>query len=513
MQRDGANTSLWQHQVEDYPSRQGSLDGQQFDVIIVGGGVTGITTALQLQKAGKKVLVAESHHLCFGTTGGTTAHLNSFLDKSYDDIEKDFGEDAAQLVVSATGKALELYRSNIEEYQIDCDYRQKDGYLYAVTDEQSEKLDSIFEASVRAGVEVVRSERIPVPVEFKKAIVYREQAQVHPAKYVYGLAKAFEAAGGVIMQNCHVNDVVESDEMVVADTSLGPVKGTYLIYATHIPPGINLLHFRCAPYRSYAIAVELKSGDYPDGLAYDMFDPYHYYRTHETADKKYLVIGGEDHKTGHEKFTDSCFAQLEAHARSYFDVGTVAFRWSSQFFEPADGLPYIGLLPGSTGNILVATGYSGIGMICSHISALLLTDLIMKKENAYAALFNPNRVKPVAGFANFVKENVDVVTEFFEKRLEAEKIEGLNELAPGEARVVRYEGKKLAVYKDPQGKVYAVNPVCTHAKCVVSWNGSEKSWDCPCHGARYDLDGKVLTGPARKGLEPVSIDVFHKHST
>jgi Rieske Fe-S protein len=201
--------------------------------------------------------------------------------------------------------------------------------------------------------------------------------------------------------------------------------------------------------------------------------------------------------------SENCFRKLEAHARENFDVKEVTHKWSSQYFEPADGLAYIGLLPGSEGNILVATGYSGNGMTYSHIAAILLTDLIHKKENAWAALFNPNRVKPVAGFANFVKENADVVAQFINKRISSEKIEELSEMAPGEGRVVKYEGNKLAIYKNESGKVFALNPVCTHAKCIVDWNDTEKSWDCPCHGARYGIDGQVLTGPAHKGLEVV----------
>jgi glycine/D-amino acid oxidase-like deaminating enzyme/nitrite reductase/ring-hydroxylating ferredoxin subunit len=491
--------------MEAYTPRPATIDGRQFDVIIVGGGATGIATALQLQKGGKRCLVAEAQTLCFGTTGGTTAHLNTFFDTTYDQIRSDFGEDAIHLVANATQRALELYRTNIETYNLDCGYSEKDGYVYARDEAQLKELDKLYEASKAAGVDVSYTDRIPVPVDFLKALVFRDQAQVHASRYVYGIARAFEEAGGVIAQGCFVDEVVEEEGRVTVATSLGGVQAQYLIWATHIPPGVNLLHFRCAPYRSYAIAVKLKSDPYPDGLSYDMYDPYHYYRTQEIDGEYYLIVGGEDHKTAHETNTEACFNKLEAHTRKYFPVAEVAFRWSSQYYEPSDGLAYIGLLPGSKGNILVATGFSGNGMTYSHISALLLTDLIQQKENAWAALFNPNRVKPVAGFANFVKENADVVAQFVGKRISAETLTELADLAPGEARLVKYEGKKLAIYKDPEGRVHALNPVCTHAKCIVDWNNAEKSWDCPCHGARYDIDGKVLTGPARKDLERVEL--------
>jgi glycine/D-amino acid oxidase-like deaminating enzyme/nitrite reductase/ring-hydroxylating ferredoxin subunit len=450
-------------------------------------------------------LVAEAQNLCFGTTGGTTAHLNTFLDTSYDQIEKKFGEDAAQLIAKATTQALELYRSNVEECQIDCGYEQKDGYLYSQDEKQTEELKSIFEASKRAGVDVAYTDRIPVPIEFEKAIVYHEQANVHPSRYVYALAKAFEEKGGVIVQNCTVKKFT-GDKVLEVETSQGTISTRTLIWATHIPPGVNLLHFRCAPYRSYAIAVTLNDDAYPDGLAYDMYDPYHYYRTQTIDGKKYLIVGGEDHKTAHEENTEGCFNRVEAHVRKYFDVKEVAFKWSSQYFEPADGLAYIGHLPGNPGNVLVATGYGGNGMTYSHIAAIMLTDLITKGESEYAKLFDPDRLKPIAGFANFVKENADVVKEFIGKRLSKEKLSELSELAPGEAKLVKYEGKSLALYKDEQGELHAVNPVCPHAKCSVGWNSAEKSWDCPCHGSRFSADGELLTGPAREGLEVIEIE-------
>ena len=218
-------------------------------------------------------------------------------------------------------------------------------------------------------------------------------------------------------------------------------------------------------------------------------------------------MGGEDHKTAHQENTEECFRSLEVHTRKHFAVDHVVARWSSQYFEPSDGLAYIGNLPGNPENVHVATGYSGNGMTYSHIAAITLSDQILKGSSPYTEIFNPNRIKPVAGFANFVKENLDVVKEFIGKRVSQEKLEGLAELAPGEGKVVKYEGTSLAMYKDDNGKVYALNPVCTHAKCVVGWNTAEKSWDCPCHGARYDINGNVLTGPARQGLEVVELDL------
>ena len=505
MKRDGATKSLWQD-IADYTSKQSTSGINTFDVLIAGGGITGITTALLLQKAGKSVAVAEAHSLCFGTTGGTTSHINSFFDTSYDQIESDFGADAAQLVSKATRQARELFRSHVTAYNINCGFEEKDGYVYAQTAEQADELDKMIDASKKAGADVDYVQEIPIPVQFQKAIRYRGQAQIHPTRYVEALAKAFEEAGGVILQNCAVDKFENEDGVLRIETGHGTISARNLIWATHIPPGINLLHFRNAPYRSYAISVKLNNDAYPDALAYDMYDPYHYYRTQDIDGEKYLIIGGEDHKTAHEENTNACFNDLVAHARKLFDIKEITHHWSSQYFEPADGLAYIGHLPGNPENVYVATGYGGNGITYSHIAAITLSDLITKGQSEFADLFSPGRIKPIAGFTAFVQENADVVKEFVAKRVNVEKIDGLSELAHGEAKVVKYEGETVAIYKDENGGVHALNPVCTHAKCVVGWNRAEKTWDCPCHGARYDINGEVLTGPARRGLEKVELE-------
>lgn len=505
MKRDGATISLWQHTVPDQ-SFTGSIGPTTYDVLVVGGGITGITTALLLQKAGRNCLVAEARTLCFGTTGGTTAHINTFFDNSYDVIQSDFGHDATRLLAKATNQSRDFFRQHVEEYGIDCGFAEKNGYLYAVDEEQAAKLDKIYNASKDAGVAIAYTDSIPVPLPFVKAVVYPRQAQVHPTRYVLALANAFTALGGTIVENCLVENYDKDSEVLRVKTGSGIIRAKAMVYATHIPPHINLLHFRNAPYRSYAIAVTLNNQAYPDGLAYDMFDPYHYYRTQHIDGQDYLIVGGEDHKTAHEVNTEACFNDLIDHTRKHFDVAAITHRWSSQYFEPSDGLAYIGHLPGAAGNVYVATGYGGNGITYSHIAALTLADLITKGESEYADLFKPGRIKPVAGFEAFVKENADVVAQFVGKRLGAGKISELADIAPGEGRLVKYEGSTVAIYKDETGKIYALNPICTHAKCVVDWNLAEKTWDCPCHGARYDLNGNVLTGPAHRGLEKINVE-------
>ncbi|MBC7452085.1 MAG: FAD-binding oxidoreductase, partial [Cytophagales bacterium] len=276
MKRDGACTSLWQHSMPEYRSKTKTLPKQAFDVIIVGGGITGLTTALQLQKAGKKCLLAEAHTIGFGTTGGTTAHLNTFMDTPYYRISENFGKEAAGQIASGSLAAIDLIKTNIKQYSIDCGFEHTPGYIFAQNEEQNKELEDIFHSTSKAGVDIGACDFIPVPVPFTKALLIKDQAKFHPAHYIYALAEAFEDEGGMLIQGCRVTAHEEKPEGLQVSTSLGTLTASNVIYATHIPTGINLLQFYCAPYRSYAIAVKLTDGMYPVGLAYDLEDPYHY---------------------------------------------------------------------------------------------------------------------------------------------------------------------------------------------------------------------------------------------
>lgn len=495
---------MWQDTANSYPVQSNEIQKAEFDVAIVGGGITGITLGLLLQTQGRKCIILEAKNLCFGTTGGTTAHLNTLLDNPYSSIIKDFGKENAQLVARAASEAVALIESNVFAYKIDCGFEKTSAYLFSQDEKQTKELNDIYDACNDVGVESTFSSGIPVPFNFRKALAVPGQGKFHPVRYVHSLAKAFEDLGGIILEQCRVTGV-EEDEIISVETTIDKVKAKSLVYATHIPPGINLLHLRCPAYRSYAMAVKLQDQNYPSGLSYDMYDPYHYYRTQEVDGEQYLIVGGEDHKTGENTNTNKCFLQLESHIRSNFQVAEISHRWSSQYYEPVDGLPYIGKLPGARENVFVATGYGGNGMTYSHVAALELSDIILGKGSRYADLFSPGRIKPVAGFAEFVKHNTDVVSQFVGKWFATERLEEFSSLAADEGKVVKLNNETMALYKDQKGSLHAVNPTCTHMKCSVAWNAAEKSWDCPCHGARYSIEGEVLNGPADANLELIEL--------
>lgn len=508
MKRDGSLPSCWQ-ETPGYKPFNRYNPTTEFDVVIIGGGITGITTALLLQTAGKSCLLTEARNIGFGTTGGTTAHLNTLLDTPYYTISKNFSEDNAKLVHQAAIEAVDQVRKNIETYSIDCTFEEKTGYMFSPRKELDKELEKIVDGSVAAGVDMEFVNENPVPVPFTSAARFSGQAQFNPMEYVHALAQAFEKAGGVILLENPVKEVKEENVLHVY-SSRGIIKAKNVVYATHTPPGINLLHLRLVPWRSYAMALRI-NGEYPDALVYDTEDPYHYFRSQEIDGVTYLIAGGEDHKTGHEENAEKSFLNLEAYLRKHFDIEEIKWKWSSQYYETVDGLPYIGHFPMHPDNIYVATGFSGNGMTYGTLSAIILRDLITTGKSQYEKLFDPNRLKPIAGFAEFASAAADVVGNFIKKPFSFEKIEGLVDLAPGEGKIVKYEGQKIALYKDEDGKVYGLSPTCNHMGCSINWNTAEKSWDCPCHGSRFNMYGEMITGPAVKDQERIVIEQPEHH--
>ena len=505
IQRDAKTKSLWQENdiSQSLGRSESDASSRTFDVVVVGAGITGLTTALLLQEEGLSCAVTEARTLGFGTTGGTTSHINTMLDTSYDIIERDFGLDNARLVAAATMESIASIYNTIKKYNIDCDFSFRDGYLFAGNEEEAQSLKDILSASKRVGVDVVEADHLPIPLDYQSVIVFKNQAQIDPIKYISGLLNAFISKGGVFIENNKVQETKLEEEVHTLNCERLNLRARKVVYATHIPPGINILHLRCAPYRSYVLAAQLEEGC-PDDLIYDMKDPYHYFRSHEMNGKKYLILGGEDHKTGHLEPEES-FAALEQYLKEHFRIRSIDYRWSAQFYESADGLPYIGELPSADKGIYTATGFSGNGITWGSFSGLLLRDIVLEKASPFSNLFAPARLKPVAGFKEFVRENADVAYRYIADRVKISKLDSVSLLPMDSGTVVKYEDKKLAVYKDSEGKIHALDPVCTHAGCIVKWNGTEKSWDCPCHGGRFDIEGKVLTGPPRKDLQKLDI--------
>lgn len=500
MNRDGVRKSVWQEEIGQFPSSININD--VYDVAIIGGGITGVSTAYKLQKAGKKCILIEAFNIGFGTTGGTTAHLNNFYDTTYAEAISKFGLTNAKLLAESAIEAMEIIVNNINDNEIKCDFESKSAHLFALDEKQKKQLEEMMEGSEKVGHKMIPIQETAFPIPFTKAVEIPGQGQFHPIKYIRRLSQVFLNSGGAIAEHCRCESHSEEEGFIVLNTSKGVIQAKSVVYATHIPPGISRLHFTNSPYRSYAIACTLQEDSYPEQLGYDLTDPYHYYRMHEVNGEKLLIAGGEDHKTGHSEDTGECFSQLENYVRSHFAVDLVKYSWSSQYYEPVDGLPYIGKLPGAK-NIYTATGFRGNGMMFGSLSSKIISDLILTGNSKYERFFDPSRVDPVAGLTEFVKENITVMTDFVKDKLFMDKITSLAEIKNGEGRVVKYEGESYALYKEAEGKIHLLKSTCPHARCEVHWNGAELSWDCPCHGSRFGINGEVLTAPSVKGLVKV----------
>lgn len=504
LKRDGQNLSPWQvgipGMVNPTPSK---IMETLYDCLIIGGGITGLTAALLLQNAGKNVIIAEANTVGFGTTGGTSAHINNFADTTYKEAESAFGKEGAGLFAKAIIEGHDIIKGNIDNYKIDCDYEPKSAIVYAEDDQQVDQLTSLFAGLAMVGIPARFIDEIAVAIPFKKAITIENQAQFHPLKYLQGLQRAYLAAGGNLVENTRIYKVNTSDEIHIAESSQITIRAKNIIYATHMPPNINVMNLESAPYRSYLLAVKLKNDSYPDDLIYDLEEPYHYFRSHTIDGEKLLLAGGNDHKTGHED-PDKQMGELENYIRKYFNVSSIKYKWSSQYYTPVDGLPYIGQLPLAAKGIYCATGFNGNGMMLGSVAAKILSELVINGTSIYKDLFDPCRVKPVDSFKEFVSENADVAYHLVADRFGIHETDSLKRIEPGTGKLVEVDGKKVAAYRDEKGKVHALNPTCTHMGCIVNWNPEERSWDCPCHGARFAIDGKVLTGPATIDLPQIA---------
>ncbi|HEX2641386.1 MAG TPA: FAD-dependent oxidoreductase [Thermoanaerobaculia bacterium] len=501
----GGNTnrdSLW-WKTRTVPGRPALSGDLRTEVAIVGAGLTGITAAILLARAGRRVAVIEADQVGGGTTGGTSAHVTQVPDRRYHELLSKFDQDILRRVTESTRAGIERIASFVADEKIDCDFVRIPGYLYTENQKEVSRIEQELEAARKAGLAVTRQDELPLPFKVAAAVRYEDQARFHPLAYLLGLAAAAERAGVQIYEKTRVRGF-EGGPLCRIDTDRGTVTAQSLILATHTPVGFNLLQTELEPYRSYVLALRLRGQEPPDGLFWDTDDPYHYTRLQPSERGALLVVGGADHKVGHPEHTEKSYEDLEAYARERWPVEQVVYRWSSQFYEPVDGLPFIGPSPMGE-NVFVGTGYSGMGMVFATVAGMLLTDQVQGRDNIWADAYRTRRIKPVAAGAEFAKMNLGVARDFLADRIKAPTVHDLGEIAVGEAKVVDFRGDKLAVYRESPGQLHAVSAVCTHLYCLVHWNSAEKTWDCPCHGGRYAPNGEVLEGPPVQPLKPVEV--------
>jgi glycine/D-amino acid oxidase-like deaminating enzyme/nitrite reductase/ring-hydroxylating ferredoxin subunit len=497
------NTSIWIEGTKEIIFEPLSRADISTDVCIIGAGIAGLSTAYMLGREGQSVVVLDAGNIGSGETGRTTAHLSNALDDRYYELERLHCVQGARLAAESHSAAIDTIETIVQSERIQCGFERLNGYLFVPPGCERDELEKERQAAQRAGVPVEWAARAPMEsFDTGACLSFPRQGQFQPMHYLQGLCHAIERNGGRIFGNTHVKDV-ESGVPVLVKTDAGPViRARAAVIATNAPISETYgLYTANAPYRTYAIAARVPHGSVARALFWDTPDPYHYVRLHSSGNAAdWLIVGGEDHKSGQADNYDERFERLESWARERFPrIQSVDCQWSGQVMEPVDGLAFIGAHPVGRHNVYVASGDSGHGMTHGTIAGLLLRDLILGRGNPWAQLYDPQRIT-LRAFTELIQENINVGAQLTDW-LKGPDVASIDQIVPGEGAIIKKNRQKIAVYRDAQGAYHQHSAVCPHLGCIVSWNSTEKNWDCPCHGSRFNPYGKVISGPANRGLD------------
>ena len=493
--------SIWAATAE-MPRCEALSGDLQVQVCVVGGGIAGLTTAYLLARAGRSVALLDDGPLAGGMTQMTSAHLSNAIDDRYSELERLHGAIGARLAAESHTAAIERIESIAREEGIECEFARVDGYLFLAEGDKEATLDEELAAAHRAGLRgVTKLARAPFEsFDSGPCLRFPEQGQFHPLMYLAGLTQALHRHGGRIYTGSHADSIAGGNPAVVR---VGPhtVTADAVVVATNVPVNDRLaIHTKQAPYMTYVIGARVPRGSVPRVLSWDTGDPYHYVRITQFGEDDLLIVGGEDHKSGQADDTEERHARLEAWTRARFPIRDVAFRWGGQVMETVDYLSFTGRNPLDSDNVYVHTGDSGMGLTHGTIAGMLLCDLILGRRNPWSELYDPSR-KTAGAAREYSIENFNVARQYADW-LTAGEVKSAADIAPDSGAVMRRGLHKIAVYRDAQGALHETSAACPHLGCIVHWNASEKTWDCPCHGSRFDCRGKVINGPANKDLAP-----------
>lgn len=460
----------------NYPVLPGDIN---VDVAIIGGGIVGITSAFLLKQAGVSVALIEAGRIITGVTGYTTAKITSQHDLIYNRLISQLGRGQAKQYAESNQAAIDRIEYIVRSWDISCDFAHKPAYIYAGSEDSEQKILDEVRAARSLGLPASFESNPPLPFETYGSVRFSNQAQFHPRKYLCAVAREIEGDGCYIFENTRALGI-EGGSPVIIKTDKGTVRAGNVIQATHYPivdkPG--KLSEKLSQSMSYALGVRIEE-PFPEGMFINAEKPGRSLRSQPAEGGELILVVGDGHSTGNGKPTKEHYRHLEKWARSIYNVRSIDYRWSTEDVMPQDGVPLIGRLTPESEHSYIATGFQKWGMTTGTAAAIILTDLILDRDNPWTEVYDPSRSEPAEPFP--IQEEV-------------------SRLASGEGAIIQRGEEKVAAYRDPQGVLYTLNPSCRHMGCTVSWNDAEKTWDCPCHGSRYNARGEVILSPTVYGL-------------
>lgn len=501
------NQSLWEKistRTLDYPALK---EDMEIDVVVIGGGITGITAAHRLIKSGKKIAVIEAYKIGGVTTGYSTGNLYIPVQPFYQTIVDKFNLETARIIAHSRQFAINYIEKIIEENKISCNFFRRDWYGYSL-DNPRINIEKEVELFKKMGIPIEYTKELPLPFKFKKAFHLPNQARFDPLQYVISLAENLKKLGCHLFENTRVTDFHEKKDVCIVTTDHAKITAKKILIATHTPIGISSFQSFTAPYRSYVVAGKLKTTNCPDGHFWELDKPAHITSTHpEERDQNkpaLIMVSGSHHKTGQDKNMRGHYQELENFLRQHLNITEISHQWSAQHYHAADNIPYIGLASRFAKHTYIATGFFADGLVYGTLAGMIMGDLVLEKNNPLETTYCSTRFKPFASAKFLAKENVNVLMQYLKDYI-LPLAKNYSDLKPGEGKIVKIHHKTCAVSRDKNNQLHAVSAVCTHMKCLVHWNNAEQTWDCPCHGSRFTQTGQVIEGPAKYDLKKIPL--------
>jgi glycine/D-amino acid oxidase-like deaminating enzyme/nitrite reductase/ring-hydroxylating ferredoxin subunit len=480
--------------LPELPVLNGDISVQ---ALVVGAGITGLTAARQLLEQGVSVAVIDSARVAGGVTGSTTAKVTALQSTIYSDLSKTWGTDVARAYAEANVEGLEMIRRRVLDEKIECDFASAPAFTYATSAAGARKVAAEVDAARAAGLPVTLTSDSDLPFNIQAAARLDNQARFHPTRYCAGLLKGILADGGAVFEDTRAHDI--DTESGIVTTDKGSIRAEMTFIASHVPfVGKGLYSVRMSASRSYAVAFRSQNATL-EGMHISVEEPI---RSIRATGDGYTIVGGESHPSGAPFDTERCYQALEAWSQERFGAEEVEYRWSAHDYRSADRLPFVGPM-GSSSRVFVATGFAKWGMTNGTVSAAIMTDLALGRDNPWAEIFDSRRIALRQAVPGLMKLGARTLrNQTVERLLPVPDAAGLDK---GEGGVVTVGGRRAAVFRDEDDSLHAVSPVCTHLGCQVEFNTAERTWDCPCHGSRYDVDGKVIHGPAVDDLAVIDL--------